>query len=358
MAGMNANRLLSDIPARLRRRAASLLARLTRPAGSRSGFWAGVHYFVVARVFNREQRSILAGQIAYRRSLRSPNGTMAVLRRNVHRLEKGILMMPRRVPFALDYIGETTAAFVTATGGAGGGIDEAELAWANDVLGEYFGIHENVPAVEEHRRLYDAVRRERSLPAARVPYLRDLAAPPPVSFEDLSKLARRRRSVRWFLPRPVERSLLDKALEAGAQAPTACNRQPFRFQFFDEPGLVRKIIDIPFGLAGYGHQVPVVGAVIGQQRHFFDERDRHLIYIDASLAVMGFLFALETLGLASCCVNWSDIEDREKRMEEFLGLATDERPVMLIAIGYPDPQGMVANSTKKSLAQLRSYNFE
>lgn len=355
---MAANSFLTDLPARLWRRAAAPLARLTRPAGSRSGFWAALHYFVIARVFNREQVSILAGQMAYRRSLRSPDGTMAVLRRNVHRLEKGILMRPRRVPFALDYIGETTAAFVTATGGVGGGIDEAELAWANDVLGEYFGIHENFPAVEEHRRIYDAVHREHSLPVARVPYLRDLAAPSPISFEGLSMLARRRRSVRWFLPRPVERSLLDKALEVGAQAPTACNRQPFRFQFFDDPGLVRHIIDIPFGLAGYGHQVPVVAAVIGQQRHFFDERDRHLIYIDASLAVMGFLFALETLSLSSCCVNWPDIEEKEKRMEQFLRLAPDERPVMLIAIGYPDPQGMVANSTKKSLAQLRSYNFE
>jgi hypothetical protein len=31
---------------------------------------------------------------------------------------------------------------------------------------------------------------------------------------------------------------------------------------------------------------------------------------------------------------------------------------MLIALGYPHPDGMVAQSTKKSLTQLRSYNFE
>lgn len=349
---------LKTLPARLWRRVLALLGQFTRPAGSRSGLWASLHYFFVARVFNREQRSILAGQMAYRRSLNSPDGTMAILRRNVHRLEKGILMMPRRVPFALDYIAETTAAFVTANSTSCGRIDEAELAWANDVLGEYFGIHEGLPEIEKHRRDYENVRGEHSLLAPRVPYLRNLSEPPSVSFDDLSALARRRRSVRWFLPRVVERTLLDRALEAGAQAPTACNRQPFRFQFFDDPALVRRIIDIPFGLAGYGHQVPVVAAVIGQQRHFFDERDRHLIYIDASLAVMGFLFALETLGLASCCVNWPDIEEKERRMADFLKLAPDERPVMLIAIGYPDPQGMVANSTKKSLVQLRSYNFE
>jgi hypothetical protein len=45
-------------------------------------------------------------------------------------------------------------------------------------------------------------------------------------------------------------------------------------------------------------------------------------------------------------------------MAELLNLDPDERPVMLVAIGYPDPDGLVANSTKKSLSQLRTYNFE
>ena len=72
---------------------------------------------------------------------------------------------------------------------------------------------------------------------------------------------------------------------------------------------------------------------------------------------MGFIYALETLGLSSCCVNWPDVESQEKQMDEFLQLKEHERPVMLIAIGYPDPEGMVPRSTKKSLSQVRSYNF-
>ena len=35
--------------------------------------------------------------------------------------------------------------------------------------------------------------------------------------------------------------------------------------------------------------------------------------------------ALETLGLASCCVNWPDIENKEVRMAELLDLDPDER---------------------------------
>jgi len=43
-------------------------------------------------------------------------------------------------------------------------------------------------------------------------------------------------------------------------------------------------------------------------------------------------------------------------MRKALSLAVDDRPVMLIALGYPDPEGMVPFSQKKSLDELRSYN--
>ncbi|MEJ1973805.1 MAG: nitroreductase family protein [Lacunisphaera sp.] len=171
-------------------------------------------------------------------------------------------------------------------------------------------------------------------------------------------MGQRRRAGRWFLPKAADRASIDHVMQVALLAPSVCNRQPFEFRIFDDRALVKKVIEIPFGLAGYGHNVPVVAVVVGQQRHFFDERDRHLIYIDSSLAVMGFLLALETLGLSSCCVNWPDIESQEKEMASLLGLSPDERPVMLLAIGYPDLDGMVANSTKKSLSQLRHFNFK
>lgn len=284
---------------------------------------------------------------------------MALLRRNVHRLEKGILMKPRRIPFALDYIGETLDAYITGSEAQNdGGVDPVELQWGNDVLSKYFDIHSGVEVLKSEQQRFKPFCQNSSQTESRTPYLRDLSNTPPVTFEALRALAKQRRSVRWFLPKSVERDLLDRALEVAVQAPSACNRQPFMFRFFDDPELVQKLINIPFGLAGYGHQVPTVAVVTGQQRHYFEERDRHLIYIDASLAVMGFILSLETLGLSSCCVNWPDIEEKEKKMADLLQLDPDERPVMLIALGYPDPEGMVANSTKKSLSQLRTYNFE
>jgi len=71
---------------------------------------------------------------------------------------------------------------------------------------------------------------------------------------------------------------------------------------------------------------------------------------------MSFVYALETLGLSSCCINWPEIAHRDERMRKSLGLTHDQRPVMLIAVGYPDPKGLVPRSTKKPLDNLRTYN--
>ena len=81
-----------------------------------------------------------------------------------------------------------------------------------------------------------------------------------------------------------------------------------------------------------------------------------MIYIDASLSAMAFMYALETMGLSSCPINWPDIEEREKKAEKLLNLRQEERIIMAISLGYPDPEGLVAYSAKKDLDQIRSYN--
>jgi len=80
-----------------------------------------------------------------------------------------------------------------------------------------------------------------------------------------------------------------------------------------------------------------------------------VIYIDANLAAMAFQFELEVQGLASCCINWPAIPRNERKMVQLLGLGGDEQVVMLMAIGYPDPDGMLSYSEKKAIKSIQSY---
>lgn len=344
----------------LRRRLGFLKNRVVsafvRPAAS-SPLAARQFYGVLSGRFAREQRAVLAGIARYRRDVSQPTGARTVLRRNVHRLEKGLTMQPRNPVFATDYIGETVTAFATASGAASDpGADENELQWARSVLTRYFEtVEDSHDAVKAARVRFAAIGATCTPDGDRAPYRRNIGELPRVTYDDFYALCRRRRSVRFFLDRPVDRELIDKALLAAAQAPSACNRQPFQFRIFEDREMVAKVASLALGAGGFAHRAPVLIVLVGSQRMFFDERDRHVIYIDSALAAMAFMLALETLGLSSCPINWPDVETSEAAMAKLIGLDDDERPILLIAVGHPDPEALVAFSEKKGLKQLRRF---
>jgi nitroreductase len=259
-------------------------------------------------------------------------------------------MKPRRPVFAEDFILETVQAFNRALETPS--YSAEELRWAGDVLREYFSVVSDTTNIRSAREAFAGAGDNKSGPhdtsqVRSQPYLRADSPTLSVSFEDLQRLFSRRRSVRWYLPKPVPVELIYKAIDAAVQAPSACNRQPFRFIVVTKPELVGKIADCPGGAAGFSQQLPAIIVVVGDLSAFPFERDRHLIYIDASLANMQLMLAAETLGLATCPINWPDMKVAEKRIGELIKLPAHERVVMLMAIGYADPDGGVPYSQKK-----------
>lgn len=326
--------------------------------GSFSRITSVIYHWIGFFSFSREQYAVLHGRKNYYKNLNKRRKSRSELRRNTHRLEKGLLMRPRRKIFAKDYIGETVEFYEKAIKdykNNDNGVDLSELIWAQNVLNEYFAvISDEDKTINKLRQHFESVEFKPD-ESDKKPYKRGNPKSS-IKYEDLLSLAHQRRSVRWFKQKPVPRELIDKALLVAEQSPSACNRLPYEFKIFDKPELVKKVSAIPFGAAGYRDNIPTIIVVVGKQENYFSPRDRHLIYVDSSLAIMPFMFALETLGLASSSINWPDFEPLEAKMQKTLGLSPDERPIMLIAVGYADPDGYVAYSQKKSLDVLRSYN--
>jgi nitroreductase len=322
---------------------------------NRSRFLCSLYYFLFSSAFRREQYGVLFGRLKYHEESLSKQNTQYLLRRNIHGLEKGILMRPRREIFGLDYIEETVNSYKNAV------LNEdisnpLELQWSHDVLSEYFRVVGRHPIVENARSRFVSIRYEVEIDSLRIPYKRDSTFSTSITYEQLLELARIRKSIRWYLQKPVPRDIIDQAIILASFSPSACNRQPYEFRIFDDPELIQKISSLPGGTKGFHHNLPVIVVMVGKLRAYFSERDRHLIYIDASLASMAFMLALETLGLSSCPLNWPDVDRAENQIIKYLNLDPDERVIMLIALGYPDPDGMVAYSQKKDLNLLRKYN--
>jgi nitroreductase len=62
---------------------------------------------------------------------------------------------------------------------------------------------------------------------------------------------------------------------------------------------------------------------------------------------MQLMLAAETLGLATCPINWPDVDLAEQKIKQLIELPAHERIIMLVAIGYGDPEGGIAFSQKK-----------
>lgn len=311
-------------------------------------------FYLFQRSFSSEHQAVLAGRRAYDRLLVEIGETCALLRRNTHRLEKGLIMRPRRPVFAENFILETVRCYQNAVKAKQ--ISLAELKWATDVLDEYFSVVDTTVTVDAAKQVYMYARpcaterlHQLMLDGTKPfsPYPHKQLKPPTISFDQLTALFQHRRSVRWYQDKRIDPALVRQATNIASLAPSACNRQSYHFQFCNDRKTVAHIADCVAGTKGFSHNLPGIIVVVGDLSAYPLERDRHLIYIDGSLAAMQLMLSLETLGLSSCPINWPDVDANERKLRRTIELADYERVVMLMAVGYADADGGIPFSQKK-----------
>ena len=313
-------------------------------------------YYLFNGKFTAENHAVLAGRVAYKYSLIEIGSSCALLRRNIHRLEKGLIMKPRRDVFAEGFIQETVDCYSVAIKSEQLAIEEKK--WATDVLDEYFKIVASTPILDIAKQVYVDSRNEGldfkglefhfpSEDDSYKPYNYSNLSDSNIDFLDLKNLYIRRRSVRWYEEKDVPVDLVRKAANIASFAPSACNRQPYRFLFCNEKEKTVQIAKCAMGTAGFAKNLPAIIAIIGDLSAYPHERDRHVIYIDASLAAMQLMLALETLGLSTCSINWPDLDDNERMIRNVIELKDHERVIMLMAVGYADTTGDIPYSQKK-----------
>lgn len=320
---------------------------------SRSRLTSSIYYMLFNRSFGREHQSVLQGRIQYRASLENIENSCVLLRRNIHRLEKGLIMRPRRPVFGKAFIGETVDTYALAIQQQALSSDEQQ--WCTHVLQQYFDVVAEDVVVDQAKAKFNDIaipQCTQAESAKKVPYLRKDLTTSDIDFEQLAVLFNQRRSVRWYEDKEIDLSAIEKAVNIATQAPSACNRQPFKLHVVTNKEKVLKVAECAMGTAGFAHNLPAIIAVVGDLSAYPFERDRHVIYIDGSLFTMQLMLALETLGLSTCPINWPDIEDREKMLDAELRLSKHERTIMLLSVGYADPEGGIPYSQKKDSSIL------
>jgi iodotyrosine deiodinase len=192
---------------------------------------------------------------------------------------------------------------------------------------------------------------------------------------------RRRRTVRQFSPEPVPAELIDQAIATAASAPSGANRQPWTFVVVRDPAIKRRIREAAETeeRESYEHRMPgdwlEALAPLGTdwQKEFLevapvlivvfrqdyglevapDGRERRLkhYYVMESVGIaVGFLLAaLHWAGLATLTHTPSPMGF----LAGILGRPKNERPYLLIPVGYPAPGAVVPDIPRKALADVR-----
>ncbi len=141
-------------------------------------------------------------------------------------------------------------------------------------------------------------------------------------------------------------------------APSSCNRQPFAFYLFDRKPTVEAIANLAGGAKSFASNIPALAMVVGSTNASPSPGDRHLMYIDGSLAAMNFILALESMGISTCPINWPDNKGPERELRKLIDLKAYERPILIIAMGKSDREALVACSARKSTTEMCRFNPE
>jgi nitroreductase len=274
------------------------------------------------------------------------------LKRNIHRLEKGIIHKNRKPIFAQDFILETIFAYHFCTSQCL--MEPLMRGWVEAVLESYFKtVDKSAPMIMEAWAYFEGLNPRNDFPSSQ-PYSISQRPELNVSYQDFLNLSIRRRSIRHFLEKTVEPDIIKRAITVAAQAPSACNRQAFRFLFFNQPSVVTRIAGITGGVSGY--ELPAILVIVSDYSAYADVRDIKSPIIDASLAAMSFCLALETLNLSSVCINWPCEVIFDEKLRTIIAIENHESIVMLMGVGYPAADAVIPFSAKKTVDALFSCN--
>ena len=150
---------------------------------------------------------------------------------------------------------------------------------------------------------------------------------------DIFSVIKRRRSIRKYKNCAVEDDKLNKVLEAGRLAPSANNRQEWRFVVVRDPQVRERLMAAACNQR-FVAQAPVVIACCSVEDSHIMTCGHAAYAIDVAIAIDHMTLAAAGQGLGTCWIG----AFYESRVREILSVPERVRIVELLTLGYPDEQ--------------------
>jgi nitroreductase len=175
-----------------------------------------------------------------------------------------------------------------------------------------------------------------------------------------SELIKKRKSTRGYLPRAVDRELIDQCLAAARLAPSACNSQPWSFIVVDDEQtkdkIVKKALSGLYRSNSFVKEAPVIVVAITENSSYIARMGgmfRGIKYnlVDIGIACDHLTLQAEELGLGTCWLGWFN----DKAVKKILNLPKKTKVDIMISLGYPSEEGE-KKKIRKPLDKVRTYH--
>jgi nitroreductase len=173
-------------------------------------------------------------------------------------------------------------------------------------------------------------------------------------------LVNNRQSVRGYKPQMVEMEKLERVLEAGRLAPSACNAQPWKFIVVDNPELKNKIADATsnsiIGINHFTKQAPIHIVIVLEPGNFNSKfgsfmKDKNLPLIDIGVVAAHLSLQATAEGLGTCIIGWFN----ETSVRKLLSIPKGKRPILILTLGYPEKEE-IREKKRKVIHEVTSKN--
>jgi len=160
-----------------------------------------------------------------------------------------------------------------------------------------------------------------------------------VDGEKMLELIIARQSDRRYDDKPVSDEKLNRIIEAGRMAPSACNAQPWKFVVITEKPLISKLAEAAAanvaGINTFVGQVPALIVIVRENRNLSSSivgaiRKRDYSPIDIGICAENICLQARAEGLGTCMIGWFD----ELMVRKILGIPRTKHVELIITIGY------------------------
>ena len=137
-----------------------------------------------------------------------------------------------------------------------------------------------------------------------------------------------RKSVRKYLPKPVEKEKIEVLLKAGMAAPSGKDVRPWELIVIDD----REVLDSMAAVLPYAKmlkEAPMAIVVCG------DTTKSSYWYLDCSAVTQNILLAAEAIGLGAVWTATYPYADRMEVVKKYTGIPEQINSLCVIPVGYP-----------------------